>query len=188
MTMDGKWTIDFNFSVFPPIIIATLLDIFFQVICPGRGISGGLQLQQLRARGRSGFNSKHRCCQLRHMKSKRREGDHLDWKQQNVAICTLPGSPTHFQVIRGTWLIYTSLFKRHSFKCIVKLAGTKNTFVLLLIPVDLRLMTEKNTFFQAQFSCDWKTEEPKNPENLTKDCTEGTFWISLWWIWQVVFT
>ena len=25
MTMDGKWTIDFNFSVFPPIIIATLL-------------------------------------------------------------------------------------------------------------------------------------------------------------------
>ena len=99
-----------------------------QVICPGRGDRGGLPVQQLRTRSRRSFDSKHRCCQLRHMKSKRREGDHLDWKQQNVAICTLPGSPTHFQVSRGTWLIYTSLFKRHSFKCIVKLAGTKKCF------------------------------------------------------------
>ena len=28
MTMDGKWTLDFNFSVFPPIIIATLLHCY----------------------------------------------------------------------------------------------------------------------------------------------------------------
>ena len=76
--------------------IATLLDIFFQVICPGGGISGGLQLQQLRARGRSGFNSKHRCCQLRHMKtiSGERE-DIFDWK--------LKISP-----------FFTSLSERHS--------------------------------------------------------------------------
>ena len=32
MTMDGKWTIDFNFSVFPPIIIATLLHCYIATL------------------------------------------------------------------------------------------------------------------------------------------------------------
>ena len=52
-----------------------VLDIVIsqQVIRLGGGGGVGLQLQQLRACSRCRFNSKHRCCQLRHMKSKQRE-------------------------------------------------------------------------------------------------------------------